>query len=61
LVSKLLLFSLLAVLLVKLGLFTRLRHLKPRLDRAVNLVIIGLGLIYTGQLLWWLLGSLQQH
>jgi hypothetical protein len=38
----------------KYGLFGKLRQLKPRLDRAVNLIIIGLAVIYVGQLVWWL-------
>ena len=59
--SRILLFTLLALLATKLGVFTRLRRLKPRLDRAVNLIIIGLGVIYVGHLLWWLLHSTAQH
>lgn len=51
--SKLLLVTLLGLLLSKLGLRARLKHLMPRLDRAVNLTIIGLAVIYVGQLLWW--------
>jgi hypothetical protein len=39
----------------KYGLFGKLRLLKPRLDRAVNFIIIGLVVIYVGQLLWWLI------
>ena len=59
--SKILLFTLLVLLVSKFGLFTRLRRLKPRLDRAVNLTIIGLGLIYVGHLLWWLAQASAQH
>ena len=44
-------------LLIRFGLLTRLRHLKPRLDRAVNLSIIGLAVIYVGHLIWWLMQS----
>ncbi len=46
---------LLGLLVSKLGLRQKLRHLMPRLDRAVNLTIIGLVVIYVGQLVWWLL------
>ena len=59
--SKILLFSALVLLAAKYGLFTRLRRLKPRVDRAVNFTIIGLGLIYVGHLLWWLVQSPAQH
>lgn len=52
--SKLLLLSLLLLLVFKLGLLNRLRRLKPRLDRAVNLLIAGLAALYLGHLLWWL-------
>ena len=53
--SKILLVVLLGLLLSKLGLRAKLKLLRPRLDRAVNLTIIGLVVIYVGQLLWWLL------
>lgn len=52
--SRIVLFSLLVLLISKFGLFTRLRRLKPRLDRAVNFTIIGLIVVYVGHLLWWL-------
>jgi hypothetical protein len=55
LLSKILLVILLGVLASKLGLRAKLKQLGPRLDRAVNLTIIGLVVIYVGQLLWWLL------
>jgi hypothetical protein len=55
LLSKILLVILLGLLASKLGLGARLKRLLPRLDRAVNLTIIGLVVIYVGQLLWWLL------
>jgi hypothetical protein len=61
LLSKILLFSLLVLLATKFGLFTRLRRLGPRLDRAVNFIIIGLAVIYVGHLLWWLLRSAGSH
>ena len=53
--SKLLLGIALALLASKYGLRTKLRRMKPQLDRAVNFVIIGLIVIYVGQLLWWLI------
>jgi hypothetical protein len=53
--SKLLLVALLLLLASKLGLRTKLRQLKPQLDRAVNYTIIGLAVIYVGQLIWWLI------
>jgi hypothetical protein len=55
LLSKILLVLLLGVLASKLGLRAKLKQLGPRLDRAVNLTIVGLVVIYVGQLLWWLL------
>jgi hypothetical protein len=55
LLSKILLVILLGVLASKLGLRAKLKQLGPRLDRAVNLTIIGLVVIYVGQLVWWLL------
>jgi len=55
LLSKVLLVILLGLLVSKLGLRQKLRQLMPRLDRAVNLAIIGLVVIYVGQLLWWLM------
>lgn len=45
---------LLVLLASKFGLFTRLRRLKPQLDRAVNLTIVLLVVLYVGQLVWWL-------
>ena len=55
--SKILLVTLLGLLVSKLGLRTRLKQLMPRLDRAVNVAIIGLVVIYVGHLAWWLLRS----
>jgi hypothetical protein len=55
LLSKILLVTLLGVLLSKLGLRAKLKQLGPRIDRAVNLTIIGLAVIYVGHLAWWLL------
>ncbi len=39
----------------KLGLRTKLRELKPKIDRAVNITIVVVIIAYTGQLLWALL------
>lgn len=52
--SKILLVTLLGLLASKYGLRAKLKQLMPRLDRAVNLTIIGLVVIYVGQLVWWL-------
>ena len=57
LLSKILLLSLLGLLLGKLGLRRKLKQLMPRLDRGVNLTIIGLVVIYVGQRVWWLARS----
>lgn len=53
--SKILLALLLLMLASKLGLRTKLRDLKPRLDRAVNITIVVVVVAYVGQLLWLLL------
>jgi hypothetical protein len=50
--SKILLAVLLFKLLGKLRWRTKLRDLKPRLDRAVNIALVVLGVAYVGQLLW---------
>ena len=50
--SKILLAVLLFKLLGKLGWRTKLRDLKPRLDRAANITLAVLGVAYVGQLLW---------
>ena len=50
--SKLMLVVLLFKLLGKLGWRTKLRDLKPRLDRAVNITLVVLGVAYIGQVLW---------
>lgn len=39
----------------KLGLRTKLRDLKPKIDRAVNITIVVVIVVYAGQLLWALL------
>jgi hypothetical protein len=52
---------LLGLLATKFGLFTRLRRLKPRADRAVNLIIVGLGLIYVGHIIWWIVRGSVKH
>jgi hypothetical protein len=54
LLSKLLLVILLGLLVSKLGFRRKLKQLLPRLDRAVNLTIIGLVVIYVGHAVWWL-------
>ena len=55
--SKILLGMLLLLFASKFGLFTRFRRLKPRVDRAVNLTIIVLVVLYVGQAIWWLVRS----
>ena len=50
--SKVLLAVLLFKLLGKLRWRTKLRDLKPRLDRAANIALVVLGVAYVGQLLW---------
>jgi hypothetical protein len=50
--SKILLAVLLFKLLGKLRWRAKLRDLKPRLDRAVNIALVVLGVAYVGQLLW---------
>ena len=50
--SKVLLALLLFKLLGKLGWRTKLRDLKPRLDRAANITLVVIGVAYVGQLLW---------
>lgn len=50
--SKLILGALLLMLASKLGLGIKLRRLKPRIDRAVNITIAVLVVAYAGQLLW---------
>jgi hypothetical protein len=50
--SKVVLAVLLFKLLGKLSWRTKLRDLKPRIDRATNITLIVLGVAYVGQLLW---------
>jgi hypothetical protein len=50
--SKLLLLVLLFMLASKLGLRMKLRTLKPKIDRAVNITIVVVVVAYAGQLLW---------
>ena len=50
--SKIILVVLLFKLLGKLGLRSKLRNLKPQLDRAVNVTLVVLGVAYLGQLVW---------
>ena len=56
--SKIFLAGLLLLLASKLGLGIKLRQLKPRIDRAVNITIAVLVVAYVGQLLWLLV---QKH
>jgi hypothetical protein len=58
LLSKIFLAILLLVLASKLGLGIKLRQLRPRIDRAVNITIVVLVVAYVGQLLWLVL---QKH
>ncbi|HVY25100.1 MAG TPA: hypothetical protein VHB79_01060 [Polyangiaceae bacterium] len=50
--SKLLLVVLLFKLASQFGLRTKLRDLKPKIDRAVNITIVVVVVAYAGQLLW---------
>lgn len=50
--SKIFLAVLLLMLASKLGLGVRLRQLRPRIDRAVNITIVVLIVAYAGQLIW---------
>ena len=50
--SKIILAVLVFKLLGKLGLKSKLRDLKPRFDRAVNITLVVLCIAYAGQLLW---------
>lgn len=50
--SKIILVVLLFKLLGKLGLRSKLRNLKPRLDRAVNITLVVLCVAYVLQLIW---------
>jgi len=52
LLSKIFLAGLLLLLASKLGFGIRLRQLKPRIDRAVNITIVVWIVAYVGQLLW---------
>lgn len=58
--SKILLAALLFLLVSKYGLRTKLKLLKPRLDRAVNFMIVGLVVLYAAHLIWWLIQG-RQH
>ena len=51
-ISKIILAVLVFKLIGKLGLMTKLKILKPRFDRAVNITLVVLGVAYVGQLLW---------
>jgi len=52
--SKIILAVSVFMLLGKLGFGAKLRNLKPRLDRAVNITLVVLGVAYVGQLFWLL-------
>lgn len=39
---------------LKLAIFQRLRLMKPRVDRAVNIMIVVLAVVYVGQFVWLL-------
>jgi hypothetical protein len=52
LLSKIFLAILLLVLASKLGFGIKLRQLRPRIDRAVNITIVVLVVAYAGQLIW---------
>ena len=51
-ISKIILAVLVLKLLGKLGLKTKLRDLKPRFDRAVNITLVVLCVAYAAQLIW---------
>jgi hypothetical protein len=51
--SKLILAVLVFKLLGKLGWRSKLRNLKPQLDRAVNITLVVLAVAYAGQLIFW--------
>jgi hypothetical protein len=53
LLSKILLVALLGLVASKYGLITKLKQMRPRFERAINFIIIGLVVIYVGQLIWW--------
>lgn len=50
--SKIFLAILLLILASKLGFGIKLRQLRPRIDRAVNITIVVLIVAYAAQLLW---------
>jgi len=52
LLAKISLALLLLMLASKLGLGIKLRQLRPRIDRAVNITIVVLIVAYVGQLIW---------
>jgi hypothetical protein len=59
--SKIILVVLLFKLLGKLGLRSKLRNLKPQLDRAVNITLLVLGVAYLGQLIWLFIQRSKGH
>ena len=59
--SKILLIALSCLLVSRFGLLKRLLRYKPQLDRAVNVTIALLVVVYFGQALWWILQSRSPH
>jgi hypothetical protein len=55
--SKILLFCLLALGLLKFVFRFKLRELGPRIDRLVNALLIAIVLVYSGQIVWWLVNG----
>ena len=45
----------------KLGLRSKWRQLKPRVDRAVNITIVVVVMAYVGQLVWLLIQRNARH
>jgi hypothetical protein len=41
----------------KYGLVTKLKQMRPRFERAINFILIGLVVIYVGQFIWWFVQS----
>jgi hypothetical protein len=52
--SKILLFSALALALLKFVFRFKFRELGPRIDRLVNALLIAIVLVYSGQIVWWI-------
>ncbi len=56
-VSRFLLYSVVAVLLLRTVLRLRFRDLGKRVDRLVNAILLALVVVYSGYLLYWLLAG----